>query len=898
MRNAGVDGDARARRVLRALLGLYPPSFRRGLGEDLVETALFRRQESRRRHPIIGGLRFWLTEGARFAFDGLLERVQAWPSISDELRHAWRQLRRAPSQQALAIVTLALGVGATIGVATLADAIVFRPLPFADAHRLYLIHARFGSTELSSNSLPNLRDLQASVKTMSWLAGASDRSPALADEAADAERISVLDVTDGYLPALGARRHAGRPFNERDYAAGAARVAIVSHALWHRRWGGNSSVLGNSVRLNGMPYTIVGVMMPAFRDPEPIESGAATGMWVPARTGDFKDRDDYGFRVLGRLTDAVTAGSAAQELTQAGRRLAAAYPAENRVDGADLDFVMHPLHEMTVAGARERVLLVLGAVVLLLMLACANAANLFLARGVSRSLELAVRSALGATRPRLAFQLFSETLLTAVIAGAVGGLLGIAGVRAFVAAAPAGVPRLHEFGLDLRVFGVAAGLTALTAVMFGVLPALRAAREASAKGSAGARTTESKQGQRLQATLVAVEVAISLVLVTSAALLLGSVRHLLNVPPGFDAANVTAVDVRPPFGARTQEGTRIYHAELLERAAALPGVARAALAYSAPGTPGGAWTRVTPDSGMPSTRGSEPSRAPAYGLSPGPDFFFFNAVSPEFFEVLRIPLHAGRLFERVERGPFEVILNESAARRFFPGVDRPLGRRIALGAPDSIAPMREVVGIVGDVRQRGPVRDPEPQIYLPYWQRDVNRLGLLIQPRAGAIVRSEDIRRMVREVAPDVPVDRIEPVAARYEATSAQTRLLASLLTVFAVVGLLLAAIGTYATVSHAFSRRVKEVAIRLTLGAPASGVFRLVLRRALSVAAIGIAAGLALTFLLSRFLEGQLYGVTTRDPLTTGGAVLGIAASVAIAALGPAIRAARVDPNKVLRQM
>jgi putative ABC transport system permease protein len=637
-------------------------------------------------------------------------------------------------------------------------------------------------------------------------------------------------------------------------------------------------------------------MSPAFRDPEPIESGALTGLWIPVRAGDYKDRDDFAFRVLGRLAPATTPALASQELSRAGHRLAAAHPAENRFNGVDLDFVLYPLHEATVKGARHQILLLLGAVMLLLILACANAASLFLARGVARSGELAVRSALGATRTRLALLLFNETLLIAGIAGGLGALLGALGLRAFVAAAPggpAGIPRLHELGIDVRALLLVIGLTALTALMFGILPAMRGA---SAVGSAGARTTASKRTQRLQSALVAMEVAISLILVTGAGLLLTSVRHLLNVPPGFDASSVIVVDIRPPFSARTWEAERIFHRTLLERAASTPGVARVALAHLAPGTPGGAWTRVTPDTAVPSARVLEPGKAPAYGTAPGPDFFAFNAVSNEFFELLRIPLRAGRLFQGDAGGPLEVVLNESAARHFFPGVDRPLGRRLILGTPNADVPMREVVGIVGDVRQRGPARDAEPQIYLPYRQRDVNRLSLLLEPNRGTVVSTGTIRRIVRDVAPEVPVERIDFLAARYSATTAETRLLASLLTAFAAIGLLLAAIGTYATVSHAFSRRVREVAIRLALGADAARVLRLVLSRALAVGAIGIAAGLALTMLLARFLAGQLHGVTAHDPLTTVLAAGLIGTAILLAALRPAIRMARVDPNQVLR--
>ena len=303
------DGAARA---LRALLRLYPAAFRQSLGDDLVETALHRRREAVRRRGRVGAIGFWLTEGTRFAIDGLVERVVALTSVLAEGRQAWRQILRHPSQHALAVATLAFGVGATTVIFTIADAVVFRPLPYADSEALYLIHSRFGGIELSSNSLLNLREVQASARTMSWFEGAQDRSPTLLDAGRDPERVAVLDVTGGYLDGLGARVRIGRAFGAADYAAGAERVAIISSGLWTNRWAQDPSVVGRTVELNARPYRIVGVMSPAFRDPEPVESGAVTGLWVAAREGDFKDRADYGFRILGRLASGASAASATE----------------------------------------------------------------------------------------------------------------------------------------------------------------------------------------------------------------------------------------------------------------------------------------------------------------------------------------------------------------------------------------------------------------------------------------------------------------------------------------------------------------------------------------------------------------------------------------------------------
>jgi predicted permease len=732
---------------------------------------------------------------------------------------------------------------------------------------------------------------------MSWLAGAQDRSPTLMEGGRDPERIAILDVTDNYLSGLGARVNLGRTFGVADHAAAAERVAIVSAALWTSRWAQDPSVVGRTVELNARPYRIVGVMSPAFRDPEPIESGAVTGLWIAARDGDFKDRAGYDFRILGRLASGVSAATATAELTEAGRRLSAAWPDVNRLEGVDLGFVLHPLHETTVAAARDRLLMLLGAVVLLLMLACANVANLFLARGVSRGSELMIRSALGASRGRLAVQLFSESLITAGIAGAIGALFAAVALRAFVAAAPAGIPRLHEIRLDASVLFFVLALTVFTAVVFGMLPAMRGARTGSAAASGGHRATGTPRSHRLPSALVAVEVGISLVLVTGAALLLSSVRHLVSVPPGFDPRGVIEVDVRPPYGANTRAAVRAFYTSLVDRARALPGVSDAALIHTVPGMTGGAWGRITIDT---ETRPvSEPNRAFAIGDTPGSDFFRHNLIYGDAFGLLGIPLLAGRAFDdRAREGdPLVVILNERAAKRFFPGVARPLGRRLAFGPPGTDAPMREVIGIVGDIRQQGPAAVAEPQIYVPYVQRDIGRLTLLVKQRPGMTVSGETIRQMVRELASDVPVDRLQPLQSRYAETSANTRFLASLLSVFAGLGWLLAVVGTYATVSHVFARRVREMAIRFALGADAGRVFRLVVGRALRIAAIGLGAGLVVTLILARFLEGQVHGVGVRDPVTLGLAAIGIGLSVALAALAPAVRAARIDPNLVLRE-
>ena len=887
-------GEGVVRRILSALLRLYPAEFRDALGDDLVETAVHRWREAKRTGGV-GGARFWVSDGLRFGIDGVLERMRALPAVVADAREAWRHVVRKPGQHVVPVLTLAIGLAATTTIFTLADAVVFRPLPYPAAGDLYLIHARFGSLELSSNSLLNLRDLQSSVTTMSWIAGAEDASPALTAAGAEPERVSALTVTEEYLPGLGARVRVGRGFQAEDFARGAPRVAIVSDGLWQRRWGGEARVLGSAIQLNGVEHIVIGVMAGGFRDPGPIESGAVTSVWSAAREGDRRHRDDYGFRLLGRLAPGSSLDAAQRELASLGARLSAAHPAANRLQGQDLSFVLHRLHEQTVGTARARLLLLLGAVALLLVLSCANVANLFFARGITRTAELAVRCALGATRARLATQLFVESLLTAAAAGIVAAVLAAAALRVFVLAAPAGLPRLHEIALDWRAFTFIAALTALTAVFFGSLPALRASQQAVAASTP--RMTGSRQTQRVQSALVAAEIALALVLLTGSALLLASLRHLLRVEPGFDASDVTLVDVRPPVAANSHQLALEFYASLTERAAAVAGVTSAAVLHTVPGVTGGMWSRVTPEYAV-AAAAVERGTAPAVGERPGEEMYRVNPMYGDAFAVLDIPLLAGRTFDGDPRAdePYVVIVNEAAARVFFPQDERPIGRRLTLAGAGVQAPLREIIGSVRDVRQRGPEHDAEPQIYVPYGQRDVGRLTLLIETASGATLSQQGVQRAVRAVDDAVPIDAIEALSSRYAVTTEQSRLLTLLLSVFAGIGLMLAVVGTYATTAHTFAQRMREFGIRLALGSRSEAVFRLVIARALFIAALGILGGLLLSLALTRFLASYIYGVTIRDPVAFAAAAVLVGVSALLASVGPALRAMRLDPNDVLR--
>jgi putative ABC transport system permease protein len=885
------------RRVLRAMLRLYPASFRWELGDDLLGTVLYRWRDARAK-SVLAEARFWLTEGVRFALDGFMERVRSASILSvSEVGQAARQVLRARRHYAVAILTLSVGIAAVTTIFSVADAVVFRPLPYPDAERLHLVHTRFGSLELTSNSLPNLVDTRADAPALQQLVGAADRSPVLTDESGNPQRVSILDVTDGYLETLGARAALGRLLSEGDFAADAERTAVISHFVWQERWGSRADVVGASLYLDGTQYTIVGVARADFRDPAPVESGGRTAAWIPVRAGRgaYFNRDHFAFQWIARVSEQSTTAVAQDQIARVAGTLAEEYAEVNRFRGEPMELLLRPLHEATVGDARARLLLLLGAVLLLLVLSCVNVANLFLSAGLRRRAELAVRAALGASRARLAGQLFVESLVAACMASAAGAALAWYGIRLFVALIPEGTPRLDELVLDGRLLAFVVVITMGTAVFFGSIPAWRAS--AAATGSAG-RTTASKSAQRYQTVFLAIEVGLALVLLTGATHLLTTLRSLLQVAPGFSAEGVFALDVRPPRSASSHELEVRFYDALLARLAELPSVERAALIHSPPGARGGAWSQATPDY----ARGQDQSAratAPVQSLAdPGENFFRINPVLGDAIGMLSMRIVAGRsVNDRHGPGdPLEVVLNETAARRLFPDVDVPLGRLVAVGAPDSPAPMREVVGIAADVRQRGPSLPPDAQIYLPYGQRDVGRMMVLVRTRSGAGIPLNELKTAVGAVAPDVPIDRVESLGHRYAATYEEHRFLTTLLSAFALLGLLIAVVGTYAIAAQAAAERVREFSIRSALGAASATLVRLAARRACLSAAVGLAAGLAVSAALTRVLSARIPALAAPDPRAFLAAAVLLLACALTAALLPAVRVARVPPGTILR--
>ena len=867
--------------VLRRLLRLYPAEFRERLGQDLVETCLESARQAALRGERRRKLRFLALEAPRFALDGVFERLGAVGQLATDARHAVRWMRRSAGFCAALVLILGLGIGASTTMMTVADSVLVRPLAYPEPEDIYFVHSRFGEMSFGSVSLPNLLDLRDGSRVLSWVGGARDRSPALLARG-EPERISVVDVTEGYHEQLGAQLLLGRTFGPADHTSAAERVALVSHLQWQRQWGGGADVLGARILLDGEPATVVGVLSPRFRDPAPIEAFVLTSVWTPIRDDDpeLADRGDFRIAGIARLAPGVDRQVAAGELRRIAASIGKAYPEAASMRGHGLDLELQPLGELTVGNvARQRLLLVLGASVLLLVLVWVNVANLLLSRGDARHAELFVRGALGASRGRLARQLLAESVAVATAGGLLGLALGALALRAFVALAPKEVPRLDEIALDGRAVAFALLATLATAMAFGTLPALRGAR-----GAAGARLSASRQSLRTQSALVAAEVALALVLVAGSALLLASFRRLLEVDPGFSADGLLLVEVRAPARGGELERQRTFYGELLARSAALPGVVSAGLSYHVPGGRGGSWGHITLDGPQPAGLDDELVR--------------INPQQGRYLDTLGVPVLEGTIFrgDEDESSPPVVVLSQAAASRFFADGRSAIGRRLAFGSAQEGAPMRTVIGVVGDTRQVGLAQDPEPEVHVPYSQSYVPRLLLTLRMAPGLEPPVADLRRLLAEIAPAVPIDTVRPVAELLSASIEEQRFLTFLVSGFGTLALVLAVVGSYATASCAAARRRRELGIRQALGAARAALLRRALVGTALVASCGAIAGLVVTVLVSRWLEAYLFEISAIDPPTLAVATGLLVVAAVLAALAPALRASRVDPVQVLR--
>ncbi|HEX8722314.1 MAG TPA: ABC transporter permease [Pyrinomonadaceae bacterium] len=799
-------------------------------------------------------------------------------TLLQDIRFGLRTLLRRPGFTLVAVLTLALGVGANTAIFSVVNAVLLRPLPLLkEPGRLVIVYETTQQSPREYVSVPNLEDYRAGARSFESFATFVPQSVNLTG-GSEPERVVGGFATSSFFRVAGVEPARGRAFLPEDDREGAGLVAVLGHDLWQRRFGSDPDILGKTLVFNGEPYTVVGVMPEGFGFP-------VTGpdVLLPAqRWPNYKPaRSAHNAWVIGRMRQGVTREAAEDELRGVARRLEEAYPEENRGRGVRVV----GLRDELVDEIRPALLVLLGAVGLILLIACANIANLLLARGAARQKEMALRSALGASRARLLRQLLTETLLLAVAGGGAGLLLAQWGVDALLALNPAELPTPQGVPVDGRVLAFSLGIAALAGLFFGIVPALQLSKAGVGAGlkEGGRAAGEGAAGRgRLRGAFVVSQVALSLVLLVGAGLLLNSFYRLLSVSPGFDPHNLLTMEYRIPKN-RYPKGEQqwAFHREVVERVSRVPGVESAAVIRGLPFSGnGGSAAYVVPE-----------RPAPARGLEPKA---LENAIDPNYLRTVGLPLLRGRNFTEQDGpdAPSVVLVNRTMAETVWPGED-PLGKRLQF--PD-VKGEATVVGVVGDAKQYDISEQQRPQVYTPYAQNPHIFATLVVRSRVEPLSLAEQVKRAVWSVDPEQPVWRVRTLERVLSQNVADRRFVLWLMACFAGLALGLTALGIYGVVSYAVAQRTHEIGVRMALGAQGRDVLRLVLRQGMAPALAGVALGLAGAFAATRLMAGLLYGVSPTDPATYAAVAVLLAAVALLACYLPARRATKVDPLIALR--
>jgi len=791
-----------------------------------------------------------------------------------DIRYALRSWRRAPGPIAAAIAALALGIGANTAIFSIVSGVLLRPLPYQNPERLVMVwqdmRARGGPQRdwISPGLFVEWRQRGTMFEQIAAIRGWTPNLTGV-DEP---ERLRGAAVSPAYFAALGVAPAAGRALTEADDVPNGSPVVMISDALWSRLFNRDAGLVGRTILLDGQATTVVGVMPAGFEPPV-----IAADIWSPIRIDPSRaPRGIVILRALALLRPGVSVAQA-----QAGMSAVATQLEREDQEWERARVAVIPLHDDIVGNVRQMLIVLSLAVALVLAIACANVMSLLLARAADRGREITIRTALGAGRGRIVRQLLTESVLLSSIGGIAGSILAIWGVAALVAVAPPSAPRLQDVRVDAGVLAFTALITLVTALVAGLAPSLAAVR---VHLNAGLRDggREATGTGRLRAGLVVGEIAVALVLVVGAALLIRTLVALQHVDMGFEPAHVLSASVAPP---RTQyrdpEALRQLFTRLVERAATIPGVRSAALTNMLPLT-GGEMNLSFRIEGRPpaATPGSEPVAGA-------------RIVSASYATTLGMRLLQGRDLSPLDsaNAPGAVLVNETMAKRYWPGAS-PLGAKIYLGQLEAI-----VVGVVGDVHHRGPGTTPGAELYVPYLQFNSRQAMLVLRTTGDPARMTAALRAAMKEIDPALPLANVATLETLLDQSVAQPRFLAALLTGFALLAALLALVGVYGLLSFAVSRRVRELGVRMALGAGRARVLRLVLRQSAVLVIFGLAGGVALAVAVSRLLRTLLFGVRPDDPLTIAGMAAAIALAAFVASLPPALRAARIDPVVALRE-
>jgi putative ABC transport system permease protein len=803
-----------------------------------------------------------------------------------DARYGARMLQKNPGFTAVAVLTLALGIGANTAIFSIVDAVLLRSLPYPDPNQLVLMFEvpLQQPDALSGISYRDFTEYREQNRVFSEMAGNSFHDLTLTG-AGEPSIVNTAAVTPEIFPLLNAKPLAGRTLLPEDGKPGAAPVAVLSENLWRSRFGSNPAVIGESVTLDMRSFTVVGILPASFRYPD---GAPPQDVWISvAQDPLFGPRmSQPGARVLvgiGRLKPGVFLAQAQAEMNTLGARLAREFPAED----SGLTIRIEPYRQVVVENVKSALLILLGAVGLVLLIACANIANLLLSRATSRGREFAVRIALGAGRARIVRQLLTESALLGLLGGFVGVLLAAWGVWSLRSFLPSGLTQISSIQVGGSVLAFALLLSVTATLAFGLAPALLATpSNLQTNIKEGGERTGQRGGQQVRSFLAIAEISLAMVLLVAGGLLMRSFALVTSVNPGFDPKNVIEAEVSlPQFQYSTPQQWTAFSNELLARLHAQPGLRDSALAAPLPMDHQG-------EANLGFGIVGDPPLPP--GKSTTADY---ATVSPDYFRVMRIPLLRGRLFSEQDSSsnPNVAIISEMLARRYFPNQD-PLGRQMGFGFPPNSNVSRKIVGVVGDVRDVALSRKPGPMMYVPFAQAPLYGGEVVVRSSLSASSVAAGIRQAVDSIDKGLPLTNVESFPDALGASVAQERFRTLVLSSFSGIALILAAVGIFGVISYSASQRTHEIGIRMALGAQQGNVLRLILGHGAKLAIFGLSAGAVAALLLTRLMASLLYGVSATDPITFGTVAIVLLGVALIACYIPAHRAMRVDPMVALR--
>jgi putative ABC transport system permease protein len=803
-------------------------------------------------------------------------------TLLKDIRYGLRMIGRSPGFTIIAVVALALGIGANTAIFSVVNSVLLRSLPYEQQEQLVYVwgtHVKRGSSRTPA-SYPDFADFRDQNQVFEHMAAYTQSVAILTGQDAP-EQLSGVAASGDLFAVLRARAERGRVLTPEDERPNSARVAVISYGLWQRRFAASPQLVGQQIMLDGVSRTVVGIMPRDFAFP--LEA-RKTEYWLPIDpTAEFnKERGAHYLGVLARLKPGVRMQQAQTEMATIASRLEQQYPDRNSGRGVTLI----SMYEQVVGDIRPALLILLGAVGFVLLIACANVANLLLARAASRQKEIAIRSALGANRARIVRQLLTESVLLSVIGGLLGLLLALWGMDLLLAVMPADLPRVKEIGLDSRVLSFTLLVSLLTGLFFGLAPALQASRqdlnESLKEGGRG--SSEGIRRNRLRSLLVVSQVALSLVLLTGAGLLIRSFKQLHELNPGFDPQRVLTAGIALP-DAKYHEDPRIaaFFQQALQHASTVPGLEAVGAVSPLPLSGEIAQNILTVEGRPP--------------VSPGErNITNSRVISADYFKAMGIPLIKGRvLTERdTKDAPRVVVINETLARKYFPG-EEPLGKRINVTiADDNIA---EIVGVVGDVKHLTLDKESGPEAYFSYQQIPSQSMTLVARSKSdNPSALAAGLRQAVEQVDSDQPLSDVRTMEQLLADSLARRRFNMLLLGLFSAVALLLAGVGIFGVMNYSVTQRTHEIGIRMALGAQGGDILKMVLGQGMMLTLIGVAIGLGAAFWLTRFMSGLLYGVTATDPLTFMAVALVLSLVALLAIIIPARRATKVDPMVALR--